>query len=96
MKVRIIIFIVLFLSIIVFFSCEKEKSYVNEKMGENVTTNQPKEELSPSPKSETESKDVSKQKLEGSKNEDLKISERLVIKTGKVSIEVEKYDESEK
>ncbi|MCX7833359.1 MAG: DUF4349 domain-containing protein, partial [Ignavibacteria bacterium] len=47
-------------------------------------------------KSETESKDVSKQKLEGSKNEDLKISERLVIKTGKVSIEVEKYDESEK
>lgn len=97
MKTKIFLFSFLLASLVLFFSCEKEETLSVNKTNQtlSVETPQSKDESTTLNK-ESEKKEVRKQKLEGTQNEELKVSDRLIIKTGKISIEVERYDDSEK
>lgn len=99
MKSKILVTIIFLFSIMMFFSCDKDKSKVTESSDDKVTLTspQPQENIYTSEKEQDLNKDVSKdKKINIKQEEELKVSDRLVIKSGNMSIEVEKYDESEK
>ncbi len=95
MRVKIVYLVILLFSVMLLFSCDKEKNTSTNKSDENVdvVVPQSKEEVSTKRAGE-ESKDFNKQKLEESKNEDIKVSERLVVKSGNITLEIENYDEA--
>lgn len=80
-----------------FFSCEKEETTSVNKKNQtlSIETPQSKDE-STILNRKSGKREVSTKKLKGTTNEELQVSNRLIIKTGKITIEVEKYDESER
>ncbi len=97
MKTKTLILSVILLSFLFSFSCDREKTNITEEKKEKITLETSTDEgKSFREKPDVDNKDVIKKETETIKNDEIKVTDRLIVKTGNISIEVEKYDESEK